>query len=163
MWNVFLLRNAISKYKIMQSWWVTLWPTTQSAWMNDSCRKCKSLSIDASITKSPTSQSTGDIVNGQPLCFWVCAPRKAYSFIFTYPPSGPVRSRLTHLWICVLTDSGATRRPRVPFPKNTSKNHWGLGVFKRKWGPSLKSEGGDQGDMTTYAHICRCISTLPKD
>ena len=69
----------------------------------------------------------------------------------------------THLWICVLTDSGATRRPRVPFPKNTSKNHWGLGVFKRKWGPSLKSEGGDQGDMTTYAHICRCISTLPKD
>ena len=44
-----------------------------------------------------------------------------------------------------------------------SKNHWGLGVFKRKWGPSLKSEGGDQGNMTTYAHICRCISTLPKD
>ena len=27
----------------------------------------------------------------------------------------------THLWICVLTDSGATRRPRVPFPKSTAK------------------------------------------
>ena len=27
----------------------------------------------------------------------------------------------THLWICILTDSGATRRPRVPFPKGTGK------------------------------------------
>ena len=52
----------------------------------------------------------------------------------------------THLWICVLTDSGATRRPRVPFPKGTRTNHWILEVFKRKEGQTRKSKTKRQGD-----------------
>ena len=40
--------------------------------------------------------------------------------------------RLADTHLCVLTDSGATRRPRVPLPKSTSKNHRILGVCKRK-------------------------------
>ena len=52
----------------------------------------------------------------------------------------------THLWICVLTDSGATRRPRVPFPKSTRTNHWILEVFKKKGGQKLKTRSVRQVD-----------------
>ena len=52
----------------------------------------------------------------------------------------------THLWICVLTDSGATRRPRVPIPKSTCTNPWILEVFKRKGGPKRKPEAKRRGD-----------------
>ena len=57
----------------------------------------------------------------------------------------------TRLWICVLTDSGATRRPRVPFPKSTCTNPWILEVFKRKRGPKRKPEANRQGDDVSCA------------
>ena len=51
-----------------------------------------------------------------------------------------------HLWICVRTDSGATRRPGVPFPKGTSGNHRILGFFKRRCGQKLKARSVRQID-----------------
>ena len=44
------------------------------------------------------------------------------------------------------TESGAARRPRVPFPKSTSKDHQSLEVFKGNGGQSLKSTTKRQGD-----------------
>ena len=48
------------------------------------------------------------------------------------------------------TECGATRRPRVPFPKNTSRKPLNPGGLKRKGGPKHKVEIGDQVEVTTF-------------
>ena len=54
--------------------------------------------------------------------------------------SFPLEQELTHTYgYAYGLDSGATRRPRVPIPKNTSKNHWGLENLQEEVGP--KSQG----------------------
>ena len=48
------------------------------------------------------------------------------------------------------TESGATRRPRVPFPKSTSRKPSNPGGLKRKGGPKHKVEIGDQVEVTAF-------------
>ena len=66
------------------------------------------------------------------------------------------------------TDSGATRRPRVPFPKRTSEDQRSLGVCKRKWGQKLKAKADRQGDgvscvtaaaLALYHRLKNCAGT----
>ena len=45
-----------------------------------------------------------------------------------------VSTQSTHLWICVRTDSGATRRLGYHFLRVQVGNHWSLGVLKRRRG-----------------------------
>ena len=60
------------------------------------------------------------------------------------------------------TESGATRRPRVPFPKSTNKDQQSLEVFKRNGGQSLKSTTKRQGDVVARKSA-ELISTLQKE
>ena len=48
------------------------------------------------------------------------------------------------------TESGATRRPRVPFPKSTCTKPSNPGRLKRKGGPKHKVEIGDQVEVTAF-------------
>ena len=71
-------------------------------------------------------------VRGIPLLSCTSINRKVKLDLSGWYVSAPWGQELTHLWNCVLTDSGATRRPRVPIPKGTS------GKPLEPWGPQTE-------------------------
>ena len=78
---------------------------------------------------------------------------------WVYPTNGcwclflaPGKSPYFHTLMDMRTEliSGATRRPRVPFPKSTGRKPSNPGGLKKKGGPKRKIEVGDQVEVTAF-------------
>ena len=84
----------------------------------------------------------------------------------TNPRSTGLREALCgHVRYVYGTESGATHRPRVPFPKSISREPWSPGGLKRKEGPKRKTPVDDRGSnkMTTVrAHLQNSVALYVK-